>query len=121
MNGPFHDIGLGGGNRSRKVAIGDRNRRAALSGSGGDGCGGTPAIMMVIVGLPELDADVLLAPVALNRMVWVVPAATATIFESMTLPLLMDFNLKRINVTSIIPSIPGIISVPILEVRNPHF
>ena len=45
-----------------------------------------PAIMMVIVGLPELDADILLAPVALNRMVWVVPAATATIFESMTLP-----------------------------------
>lgn len=41
-----------------------------------------PAIMMVIVGLPEFDADVLLAPVALNRMVWVVPAATETILKA---------------------------------------
>ena len=42
MNGPFHDIRLGGGNCSRKVAIGDRNRRAALGGSGGYGGGAAP-------------------------------------------------------------------------------
>ena len=55
-----------------------------------------PAIMMVIVGFPVLHVDVRAAPSASNAIVFVDPAGTETIFESITAPPLVETSVDSI-------------------------